>query len=306
MSETVLPIENNRVRAESYDHMFDRFDIAPEFRSPAYFHIELGPDGSFYPIPKTIHIDKLDQEQPTPYHLLSNGAIINKAARIESIVMVNSRAVIEDAVIAKGVVVGREALIASGVQLWPDVEVGDYSEIGQKSILKSDAEVEEHSTVGEFVQLGEYAHVGPNNTIGDNAKLAKGAFLRNGVEVGPFAEIGESTTINPLVKIGQAAILGANVTIDGLADIEEYVEIKDGSKVGRSSKIRFGSLLEKNVVVGWGTIIEPKSTLQARSTVGNQSYIAPYVTVAVGRTIKDRTAVIAPGYKRRVKRGSLN
>lgn len=97
------------------------------------------------------------------------------------------------------------ATVGNGCQFMPFAVLHKFSEVGEQSILNTNATVDHDCIIGRGV------HVMGSAAIAGN------------VEVGDFAAIGTNATVLPFIKIGEGAIVGAGAVVR--EDVEPYTVV---------------------------------------------------------------------------------
>ena len=170
----------------------------------------------------------------------------------------------------------RKFFIKSGVKM-----------IGPETIFFSkDTKIGKNVTINPYVVIGKKVKIGNNVTInsfshledckiknrvevGPYARLRPGTILEEGSKIGNFVEVKKSTVgkkskINHLSYIGDSEI-GRNVNVgagtitcnyDGVN--KNKTKIKDNVFIGSNSSLVAPIILEKNSIVGAGSVITKK------------------------------------------------
>merc|ERR1711935_204014 len=170
----------------------------------------------------------------------------------------------------------RKFFIKSGVKM-----------IGPETIFFSkDTKIGKNVTINPYVVIGKKVKIGNNVTInsfshlegckiknkvevGPYARLRSGATLEEGSKIGNFVEVkkssvGKKSKINHLSYIGDSEI-GRNVNVgagtitcnyDGVK--KSKTKIKDNVFIGSNSSLVAPIIIEKNSIVGAGSVITKK------------------------------------------------
>ena len=170
----------------------------------------------------------------------------------------------------------RKFFIKSGVKM-----------IGPETVFFSkDTKIGKNVTINPYVVIGKKVKIGNNVTInsfshledckiknkvevGPYARLRPGSILEEGSKIGNFVEvkkstIGKKSKVNHLSYIGDSQ-LGRNVNVgagtitcnyDGVN--KNKTEIKDNVFIGSNSSLVAPVTLEKNSIVGAGSVITKK------------------------------------------------
>jgi bifunctional UDP-N-acetylglucosamine pyrophosphorylase/glucosamine-1-phosphate N-acetyltransferase len=146
--------------------------------------------------------------------------------------------------------------IGKSVTIEPYVVIGKNVKIGNNVIIKSFSHLES-CKIESKVEIGPYARIRPNT------------ILREGSKIGNFVEVKKSTVgkkskVNHLSYIGDSEI-GKSVNIgagtitcnyDGVK--KSKTKIKDNVFIGSNSSLVAPITLEKNSIVGAGSVITKK------------------------------------------------
>ena len=147
----------------------------------------------------------------------------------------------------------KDTKIGSNVTIEPYVVIGSKVKIGNNVIIKSFSHLES-CKIENKVEVGPYARIRPNT------------ILKEGSKVGNFVEIkksivGKKSKVNHLSYIGDSTI-GKSVNIgagtitcnyDGVR--KSKTKIKDGAFIGSNSSLVAPVNIEKESIVGAGSVI---------------------------------------------------
>ena len=146
--------------------------------------------------------------------------------------------------------IGNNVTIAPYVVIGPKVKIGNNVKINSFSHL-------ENCKVENKVEIGPYARIRPETILKENSKVG------NFVEV-KKSTIGKKTKINHLAYVGDS-IIGKSVNIgagtitcnyDGIK--KSKTKIKDNVFIGSNSSLVAPLTIEKDSVVGAGSVITKK------------------------------------------------
>ena len=150
----------------------------------------------------------------------------------------------------------KDTMIGKNVTINPYVVIGPKVKIGNNVIINSFSHLED-CKIKNKVQVGPYARLRP------------GTILEEGSKIGNFVEvkkstIGKKSKVNHLSYIGDSQ-LGRNVNVgagtitcnyDGVN--KSKTKIKDNVFIGSNSSLVAPVTLEKNSIVGAGSVITKK------------------------------------------------
>ena len=150
----------------------------------------------------------------------------------------------------------KDTKIGKNVTINPYVVIGPKVKIGNNVIINSFSHLE-HCKIKDKVEVGPYARLRP------------GTILEEGSKIGNFVEVkksivGKKSKINHLSYIGDSEIgKGVNVgagtitcNYDGVK--KSKTKIKDNVFIGSNSSLIAPITLEKNSIVGAGSVITKK------------------------------------------------
>ena len=150
----------------------------------------------------------------------------------------------------------KDTKIGKNVTINPYVVIGPKVKIGNNVIINSFSHLE-HCKIKDNVEVGPYARLRP------------GTILEEGSKIGNFVEVkksivGKKSKINHLSYIGNSEIgKGVNVgagtitcNYDGVK--KSKTKIKDNVFIGSNSSLVAPITLEKNSIVGAGSVITKK------------------------------------------------
>ena len=146
--------------------------------------------------------------------------------------------------------------IGKNVIIEPYVVIGKKVKIGSNVIIKSFSHLES-CKIENKVEIGPYARIRPNTTLKEGSKIG------NFVEV-KKSTVGKKSKINHLSYIGDSELgKGVNVgagtitcNYDGVK--KSKTKIKDNVFIGSNSSLVAPITLEKNSIVGAGSVITKK------------------------------------------------
>lgn len=173
--------------------------------------------------------------------------------------------------------------IFPSVKLGKNVEIGDYSVIGQPPRGKTPGELEliigdfsligplnviySGSKFGKYLKTGSHVYIREDNIIGDNVSIGSGAKLENG------HRIGNNVSIHTAAILGEYSIIEDDVWIAPsvifLNDLHPPCaryrkkdqncvgapHVKQGAKIGARSIIMPGVTIGRNSLVAAGSLV---------------------------------------------------
>ena len=150
----------------------------------------------------------------------------------------------------------KDTKIGKNVTINPYVVIGKKVKIGNNVTINSFSHLED-CKIKDKVEVGPYARLRPGTTLEEGSKIG------NFVEV-KKSTIGKKSKINHLSYIGDSELgIGVNVgagTITGNYDgvKKSKTKIKDNVFIGSNSSLVAPITLEKNSIVGAGSVITKK------------------------------------------------
>jgi len=150
----------------------------------------------------------------------------------------------------------KDTKIGKNVTINPYVVIGPKVKIGDNVIINSFSHLED-CKIKNKVEVGPYARLRPGTTLEEGSKIG------NFVEV-KKSTIGKNSKVNHLSYIGDSQ-LGKNVNVgagtitcnyDGVN--KSKTKIKDNVFIGSNSSLVAPVTLEKNSIVGAGSVITKK------------------------------------------------
>ena len=150
----------------------------------------------------------------------------------------------------------KDTKIGKNVTINPYVVIGKKVKIGNNVIINSFSHLED-CKIKNKVEVGPYARLRPGTTLEEGSKIG------NFVEV-KKSTVGKKSKINHLSYIGDSEIgKGANIgagtitcNYDGVR--KSKTKIKDNVFIGSNSSLVAPITLEKNSIVGAGSVITKK------------------------------------------------
>ena len=147
----------------------------------------------------------------------------------------------------------KDTKVGKNVTIEPFVVIGSRVKIGNNVNIKSFSHLE-NCKIESKVEVGPYARIRP------------GTILKEGSKIGNFVEIKKSTLgkkskVNHLTYIGDATIgksvnVGAGTITCNYDGVKKYkTRIKDNVFIGSNSSLVAPITLEKNSIIGAGSVI---------------------------------------------------
>jgi len=168
----------------------------------------------------------------------------------------------------KFIKLGVQMVGAETVFFSEDTKIGKNVTINPYVVIGSKVKIGNNVTINSFSHL-ENCKIENKVNIGPYARIRPGTVLREGSKIGNFVEvkkstIGKKSKVNHLSYIGDSKI-GKNVNIgagtitcnyDGVK--KSITKIKDNVFIGSNSSLVAPIIIEKNSVVGAGSVITKK------------------------------------------------
>ncbi|MBQ3469276.1 MAG: thymidine phosphorylase [Bacilli bacterium] len=171
--------------------------------------------------------------------------------------------------IEEGVVLGEGVIIFPNVSIVGRTVIGDNTIIDSNSMIKnsiigednyiSNSIIEDNNIIGDNNRIGPYAHIREDNVIGSDNHFG------NSVEI-KKSQIGNSNYFKHFSYIGDA-IIGNNVNVgagvvfanyNSKKNTKETSNVEDGASIGANSVIVAPVVIEKDSVIGAGTVVDKK------------------------------------------------
>lgn len=171
--------------------------------------------------------------------------------------------------------------IHASASLGTGTEVGHFSVIGKNVTTGRNCQIGHHVVIHPDTRIGDDVRIDDHSTIGKKPMKAANSALTQIIELDP-ATIGDGVLIGTSAIIYRGARIGRNVLVADQASVREL------SSVGETTIIGRGVTIENKVSVGARTKIEAGAYIATLSTIGDDCFIAPEVTVTndnfMGRT----------------------
>jgi UDP-2-acetamido-3-amino-2,3-dideoxy-glucuronate N-acetyltransferase len=169
----------------------------------------------------------------------------------------------------------------------PSAVLGRNTKVGNFTIIM------ENVAIGKNCRIGHQVVIHPDTVIGDDVRIDDHATIGKW----PMVALNSATTREidlPPTQIGNGSLVGTTAILYRGSQIAEHVLIADQatvreqSQVGAYTIIGRGVAIENNVTVGTRTKIEAGAYIASLSTIGDDCFVAPEVTVTndnfMGRT----------------------
>lgn len=163
----------------------------------------------------------------------------------------------------------------------PGLLLGEGVELPASVLLGGNVVVHEGTVVGEHVQIQDGAVLGKPLALGPRSTAPR--------EAPPPLEIGEGAIVCAGAVLLSGARVSAGAVIADQAHVRERALVGEGSVVGR------GSAVDNDVTIGAQVRIQSGCYITAYSTLENDVFVGPGVTL----TNDDTMARHAPGYAMR-------
>jgi acetyltransferase-like isoleucine patch superfamily enzyme len=175
--------------------------------------------------------------------------------------------------------------------------------------IHDSAQVGEGTTIGLFTIVEEGAVIGRDCQVGHHVVIRADSIIGNGVRIDDYATVGKrpmkatnsATTREidlPAALVGDHCLIGTSAIVYRGAQIARHVlvadqaTVREQSSVGEYTIIGRGVAIENRVHVGANTKIEAGAYIASLSSIGDNCFIAPEVTVTndnyLGRTEERR------------------
>lgn len=160
--------------------------------------------------------------------------------------------------------IGKDTIIYPGTNIQGSTIIGDNCVIGPNchiisSTIGNNSNIEtskiEFSVIGDNCIVGPYAHLRQNSNISNNCKVGSYVETKN-------VNVGENTKVPHFIYVGDADI-GKNVEIAcgsitanmNVKWEKNRTKIEDGAFIGANSTLLAPVTVEKNAIVGAGSVI---------------------------------------------------
>ncbi|MDR2806765.1 MAG: UDP-3-O-(3-hydroxymyristoyl)glucosamine N-acyltransferase [Puniceicoccales bacterium] len=205
------------------------------------------------------HIEKLNKNRVL--HTIHPSAVLHTSVNLGSHVSIGPCVVIEEGVkigdhtrIDAGTFIGRHTSIGCDVEIFPNVSIMSFSQIGNRVVLhsgvvigsdgfgfmKTEEGYEKIPQIGNVI-LEDDVDIGAHTTI-DRARFAstiigQGTKIDNLVQIGHNVKIGKNCIIISQAGIAGSVTLGDNVTLGGQVGIAGHLHIAEGTQIGAQSGV---------------------------------------------------------------------
>jgi bifunctional UDP-N-acetylglucosamine pyrophosphorylase / glucosamine-1-phosphate N-acetyltransferase len=150
----------------------------------------------------------------------------------------------------------KDTKIGKNVTIEPYVVFGPKVKIGNNVIIKSFSQLEE-CKIENKVEIGPYARIRPGTTLKEDSKIGNFVEVKKSI-------IGKKSKVNHLSYVGDSDV-GKSVNIGAGAITCNYdgvkknkTKIKDNVFIGSNSSLVAPIIIEKDSVVGAGSVITKK------------------------------------------------
>jgi len=140
--------------------------------------------------------------------------------------------------------------------IYPNVRLGKNNKIGAYSVIGSDGEIRNSDKFEGFV------------TIGDGNVISEHVTIQRPQDKSKFTAVGDNNIIMAHTHIGHDAKVCSNCEISTGTIIGGYALIKDGAKLKIGVTVRNRITIEKDVIVGMGSVVV-KDISEGLTVVGN-------------------------------------
>ena len=160
-------------------------------------------------------------------------------------------------------------------------EVGHFSVVGENVTIGENCQIGHHVVIHSDTRIGDNIRIDDHATIGKSPMKAANSALTQIVALDP-ASIADD------VLIGTSAIIYRGAQISSKVLIADQASVRELSSVGETTIIGRGVTIENKVIIGARTKIEAGAYIATLSTIGDDCFVAPEVTVTndnfMGRT----------------------
>ena len=166
--------------------------------------------------------------------------------------------------------IGDNCILKAGVRICSNVLIGNYTIIGQNSVIGGPGFGIEKNINGKLIRIPQIGGV----IIGNNVEIDALSTIDSGT-IEPTV-IEDNVMINNHVHIAHNVHIEKNCIITGCCNISGSVHIKDGSWLGPNCSIINGITIGKDVLVGMGAVVR-KSTKDNVTVAGRPANEFPKV-----------------------------
>jgi len=126
------------------------------------------------------------------------------------------------------------------------------------------AVVDEPSLIGKGTKIWHFSHISENTKIGNNVIIGQNVFIGKGVVIGNGCKIQNNVSVYEGVTLEDDVFVGPSVVFTNVkmpkANIEQKNNftktfVKTGASIGANSTIICGVVLEKNCLIGAGSLV---------------------------------------------------
>jgi UDP-3-O-[3-hydroxymyristoyl] glucosamine N-acyltransferase len=190
--------------------------------------------------------------------------------------------------------VSDRATLSSGAMTGVDVFIGDFSYIGEQSVIGDRTRIYPQVYIGNNVVIGSDTILYPGVKVMNNCRIGSRCILHPGVVIGSdgfgFAPQEEGLPYKKIAQIGNVVVeddveIGANTTIDratlGSTRLEKGVKLDNLIQIAH------------NVVIGENTVIAAQTGISGSTRIGRNCLIAGQVGIIGHLTIGDHVKIAA-------------
>ena len=172
-------------------------------------------------------------------------------------------------------------------EIHTSASLGVMSEVGHFTVIGENVSIGRHCQIGHHVVIHPDTIIGDDVRIDDHVTIGKRPMKAANSAVTQIIEL-DPTTIGDGVLIGTSAIIYRGAQIGTNVLIADQASVRELSSVGEMTIIGRGVTIENKVSVGARTKIEAGAYIATLSTIGDDCFVAPEVTVTndnfMGRT----------------------
>lgn len=172
-------------------------------------------------------------------------------------------------------------------------QVHATASMGKNSDIGSFTVIGENVTIGDGCRIGHHVVIHPDTVIGDNVRIDDHVTVGKEPLKAANSALTQSVTLEPTqiadnVLVGTSAIIYRGARIAHSVLIADQASVREMTEIGDTTIIGRGVTIENKVTVGARTKVEAGAYIATLSTIGNDCFVAPEVTVTndnyIGRT----------------------
>jgi UDP-3-O-[3-hydroxymyristoyl] glucosamine N-acyltransferase len=221
-----------------------------------------------------------------------------------------------DVLMGDGAKLGEHVTVHDRARLEAGAMADDYSIVGEGSLLKRSASLDQQVVLEDNVEIGMRAYIGKGSFIGRGTEVGNNCSFGPATTIGEGAEIGNKVTLTsmeavqtprglfPLTTplhnaralgtvIGDKVVIGDYVRI-AASNIDDFAGVGQNGIIFPRSIIRTGAVIGDNVRLGPDAIAGAHSTISAGSNL--QAWVVIGERANLGKSVLVRKGVhVLPG-----------